>query len=294
MITLKPAKTLTVRQMNALTACVFEFPDILEADAEQGAKPYDEEGYVALDQDEAVGVLLWRVVKTSGSEDGRYLSVSLGVAPRARGRGYGSTLAGELTKILEQHKAMPVRIDADSANKAAHHLAQKIGLHVEIKRLRYKLPLAEKRTLSQTNFRVEQYDGTDSEVAEKIAALHGTAFRHHSPVGEFTARKIQDFSTKTRHAMLCVWDGDRLAAFAGLARHGTEGWVYWIAAGRRWWGRGASDILSMVIINTSIDLGCTSVDAVADEKNFPSRSLMERFGMSVVSTITRYTNHVNS
>lgn len=271
-------------------ACVFEMPDSADDETDDDAKAYDEDGSVAVENGNAIGLLLWRVIQAAGADDYRYLGASLGVAPSARGRGCGSLLAGELQKIIQRHEGVPLRMDADEKNEAAHHLARKLGLRIDTRRMRYQLRLAERPTLSNTSYTVTKYDGQDLAVAEEIAALYTAAFRNHSPVGQFNVNSIQEFCKKSSHAMLCVWDADRLAAFAGLARHGSEGWVYWIAAGRRWWGRGASDVLSTVIYNTLLDMGCTTADAVADEKNFPSRSLMERFGLSVTSTLVRYTN----
>ena len=259
---------------------------------EQAGKLYADEGLVAFHGDMPVGALLWKLVTPADRSSGSFIGASLGVVPELRGRGLGSLLASQLKLIIEKNPYINTSIQAEDSDPVANYLASKLQLRARFKRLRYQLTLTQRLELPNHTYRIAIYDGQERKVVEEVAALYARAFRGQDSVGDLTPERFHDFSTQSSSVLLCLWDADRLAAFAGLNQHDSEGWIYWIAAGRRWWGKGVSDVLSSVIHNQLMDMGCTTADAQADENNYPSRALMERFGMTPIKTYVMYGSDV--
>jgi len=238
-------------------------------------------GVLALAGTRAQGLLTWAPHPGYDGIEQQYLTLRLrrSPAPPAVTALLLDALAGRFAQRPAQ-----VWLHAEEAIAHLGEVLEAHGFRQEFVSLEYRgaLPLA--RLEPRPDARLVRYEGGDDTVNDAIAEVHRRGYRGRRGTPLFTPTVLQHGAH-----MILAYDGDRLAGFVSWGALEDHALCDSIVVARRWFGTGMAHTLGCAFSDDAVAAGADSVRCHVHETNHASRSLVERFGLSVHRETRSYT-----
>jgi ribosomal protein S18 acetylase RimI-like enzyme len=282
---LTPASSFSSRQLWDFVAQAYGTP-LLDDDIPD--EPYAGPGWVIGTPIEILAVLIWH--DSTAIADGERIMTrcTLATAKTARRQGLATrlleTLIGAEFAAAEREIILEF---GPSSGEAEHAFMQGQGFRRSTGRLHYRCssvpPVAR-----DPRWEVFEYRGGDPSLEQGLSRVHHRAFRRLRGSTTLPMDRFGKLAVLPRGGVLCARDQGELVAYGATNQHGTEGWVYYIAVDPKYWGTSVADTLGVALIEMLLSRGTATIDAMADEHNAPSRALLTRMGMKVMSQTDVY------
>jgi len=142
--------------------------------------------------------------------------------------------------------------------------------------------------IGQSVYDIREYKGNELHLDESVLDLYRRAYRGHLCIPEMTLESLKKRLTNFGCSLILLSDNGRLVGHAWMWIKQNECYVESLLVARSHWGTGASDALGRALLRLASKGGCRAISGAVASTNRPSRSLMERHGFQVVSSIRRF------
>lgn len=129
------------------------------------------------------------------------------------------------------------------------------------------------------DFSVMSYAGGDEAINVELRDLYREAYKKRKGIPDISIECIEKQLANHSCSYLIMWHHDFLIGQATLYIANKECYVDSIHIKRKYWGTGASDVLTKYVFSYAKNHNCETVSGTAASNNWGSRRLMERFGL---------------